>query len=259
MQDLLDPPPPSVAKPILYGAVLGLGAMAIFVAAYLIAPDLGLGGTFAIAAGLALLALAALNAVPTRASDEMAALARGEPVAPFPIEVGERSPAPTPVEVLIEEREARAVQLRKETDTIDRATNHAEWFTRVRALADELKELATLELSVVHHRTRRNGLAHLRQAAGLYRRIVTSRGQSPSSREWGTAQLALGECLLVLGEAEGARDEVLEAANALSAGLNTSDLGAREREAGQNGLARAEGVLASMAESARGGAGDDLL
>ena len=260
MQDFLDPPPPSVAKPVLYGLGLGLGAMAIFVVAYLVAPNLGLAGTFAIAGVLAVLALVGLNAVPFTAAQEVTALARGEDVAAFPAEAGAR-PAPRPVEVRIQEHEARAAELRRETDTLDRATRHDEWFGRVRDLADELKALATLELSGTNRKLRRNGLAHLRQAASLYRRIVSSRGQSRSRRDWGTAQLALGECLLVLGEAEGARDEVMEAANAFTAGLDEAEIDGEERDAGQNGLARAEGVLASMAEATHrhGIADNDLL
>jgi len=240
MQDIADLPVPSGVRPVLYGAGVGVAAIAIFFVAYLVAPNLALPGTFLIALGLGAVLLLGLNLLPARAAEEIGALARGE--AP--------PDDPTPADAEIAQREARVAALRTETDAIDRAGRPAEWIERVRALADETKLLAATEMGVADRRRRRASLAHHRQAAGIYRRIVGARGQNRSSRDWATAQIALGECLLVLGEAEGARDEVLEAVNAFTAALETPDLDAEERAAGDNGLLQAEGVLASMADRA---------
>ena len=254
MQDSFDTPAPSTLKPILYGVVLGVGGVGLFLAAYVIAPDLGFAGTLAIAAGLAVIVMILLNAVLARASGEIAALARGEDVPSTDI-AGHALPR-SAAELRLEEWEGRVTQLRQQTDAIDRATQRTEWLESARALADELKGLATEEMSIPGRKHQQSSLGRFRQAVSIYRRLTTARG-AVRDRDWGVAQIALGECLLVLGEAEGARDEVMEAANAFAAGLEIADLSPEERRAGDNALAQTEGVLASMAEARN--AGDDLL
>lgn len=256
MQDAFDPPAPSTLKPILYGAAVGVAAMAIFLSAYLIAPNLGLAGNIAIALGVAFLVMAAVNAFQMRASGEIAALARGEDVPAM------TSADPvimkTPAQIKIEEGEARVALLRQQTDAIDRATQREEWLESARALADELKRLATDEMAIPGFKHRQASLARFRQAANIYQRITSARGVV-RSRNWGVAQIALGECLVVLGEAELARDEVMEATIALTKGLEVADLSDDERGAGENALAQAEGVLASMADESRRSLDDGFI
>ena len=250
MQDSLDPPAPSTIKPILYGAALGGGVTTAILAAYLIAPNIGLAGNLMIAAGLVVVGAMAVLSMPMRAPHEMAALARGEDVPVTIADTADHPPALSPAQVRLEEGEARVAQLRRETDDIDRATQRDEWLASARALADELKRLATDELAIPGAKHQRSSLARFRQAANIYRRLTSARG-AIRGQDWGVAQIALGECLLVLGEAESARDEVMEAANALTAGLEIPDLSQYQRDAGENALAQAEGVLASMAENNR--------
>lgn len=251
MQDSFDTPPPSVVKPILYGAVLGLTMMAIVVVAYVVAPNFTLAGTLLIAACIAVLVAIVLNAVPSRAGGDVAALVRGEDLPAVGVPSSIRPAPPSPEEIRLTEREARVAELRRQTDAIDRGAQGQTWLESARALADEIKALATDEMSLPGRKRQQAGLGHFRQAANIYRRVTTARGASRSSREWAVANIALGECLLVLGEAEGARDEVMEAVNALTTGLTVADLSQEERSAGDNALAQAEGVLASMAEASR--------
>lgn len=262
MEDMFDPPPPSLLRPAAYGAACGVGLTLLFLLSYLLAPGLPLGGTALIAVGLLLVLALILNYVPSRAGEDLAAMSMGE--APAPLS-GENAPSagtaplPSADDVAIGELEARVSNRRTELGEVNRGEKPVEWVAKLREMADALKELATREMTLPQRKRQKAGLGHMRQALNAYRKVVDARGKNRSEGQWALAQIALAECQLVLGEAEGARDQVMLAVNGFTAALEVGELLPAERRAGENGLAQAEGVLAGMAEMDRPDPGDDFL
>lgn len=260
MEDLFDaPPPPSIARPAFYGAACGVALTLIFFLSYLLAPGLPLGGTALIAAGVLLVLALILNYVPSRAGEDLAAMSMGEAPAPLTGETVPTSVAglPSADDIALGELDARVTNRRTELEQVSRSEKPVEWVAKLREMADALKELATREMTLPQRRRQKAGLGHMRQAQNAYRKVVDARGKNRSEGQWALAQIALAECQLVLGEAEGARDQVMLAVNGFSAALEVSELLPAERRAGENGLAQAEGVLAGMAEMDRPDPGDD--
>jgi len=262
MEDMFEPPAPSIARPAAYGVACGVGLMLIFLLSYLLAPGLPLGGTALIAVGVLLVLALILNYVPSRAGNDLAAMSMGEAPAPLtgePLSATGSPPRPSAEDIALGELEARVSNRRAELDQVNRGEKPVEWVAKLREMADALKELATREMTLTPRKRQKAGLGHMRQAQNAYRKVVDARGKNRSEGQWALAQIALAECQLVLGEAEGARDQVMMAVNGFSAALEVGELLPAERRAGENGLAQAEGVLAGMAEMDRPDPGDDLL
>lgn len=228
--------PQSMVPTILYGAVLGALLCATFFLSYLAAPNLPIAGTAVIAV---VVVSAVIGAIAYRTRGQL----NPEPLADAGADVPSPSPQPRPLEVLAEEMEAQIARLREEAGRLDRGPQHEEWADKMLAIGDLHQKLAQQQMTRLRSRGGKAAMSNFRMGANMFRRVAESRTTRKFPHQWVRARNGLGECMLMLGQAEGNRAHLEESAASFAMVLETSELEGDERQRATKGLQQAETAL----------------